>query len=215
MSSSPPQREVDGWILAHLKWQAFGSLTFRKEANTSRAVGLFLRIHRRAEALWRCRGEGYWMLRFERGEVAGREHAHFLVGGFPSRHHDEIRPGLVLDFFDVSGCLWWVREWVALVRGGWARIRPYEAASEHVLHTLIPYLLKGLSNRYENERFSGTHFSASLVEKLTALQGSNSVTRFGHQRGGASGKTHRADDETECEGQVNSSRGRADLTAGL
>lgn len=185
----------DGLILSLLPWQAFGSCTFRKCGNSRRAVGLFLRVLRRATALWQVRGEAYWVLRFEQGEVAGREHFHFLVGGFPSRNMS----GSKVDFFNVSGCLWWVHEWTCLTRGGWARCRPYVSECD-AANFSIPYLLKSsLENRYERGKFSEIHHSAGLLRRLAAMD-----------EGGASDvRGVRTGDETDSQGQTDSHRSLA------
>jgi len=171
---------VDHLILRRVSWQAFGSCTFRKERNFHRSLGLFLRVLRRAEALWQpgCEGFAIWLLRFERGEVAGREHFHFLVGGFPSRNMG----GSEMNFFCVSGCLWWVHEWSCLIRGGWARVRPYTEKTPNLAQSCRPvnYILKGLENRHEGDKFNQIHFSPSLVHVLrdTKSSGEGRAPRF-------------------------------------
>jgi len=152
--------EADSLILNLVPWQAFGSCTFRSVGNHRRAVGLFLRVLRRATALWNCKGEALWVLRFERGEMTSREHFHFLVGGFPTRH----MAGCPVEFFTSSGCLWWVHEWTCLSRGGWSRVRPINEKDMSV--TVTDYLRKGLSNRYEQDKFNCIHFSKPLLAFL-------------------------------------------------
>lgn len=153
---------VDDYVLGEASWQAFGSCTFAKARNSRKALGLFMRMVRRADGLW-GRGPGaYWVLRFEKGEVAGREHFHFLVGGFPSRQ----RGGSWMDFFTDSGCLWMVHEWTCLRSGGWARVRPYAELCD----SAVEYLLKARENEYERGKFQDLHYSGSFMAYATELR---------------------------------------------
>lgn len=146
----------DRFVIDCLQWQAFGTLTFRKSINHRKAVGLFLRVLRRAELLWQMKQlRSFYFLRFEQGEMTGREHFHFLVGGFPSRQLG----GFKMEKFTTSGCLWFVHEWSCLVSGGFARVRPYTDLHDSASN----YILKGIANRYELNKFTHCRISEHLV----------------------------------------------------
>jgi len=152
----------DTYVLNSVEWQAFGSLTFRAERNAKMSIPLFLRVNRRAEALWGCKGDSWWVLREEQGEAFGRNHVHFLVGGFPAKFFSVEKGVTRMEFFSSTGCLWWVHEWTVMVRGGWARVRPINELCE----TANEYIAKGRSNRYEMDKFNDIHFSRKLVQLI-------------------------------------------------
>lgn len=148
---------VDRFIIDQAEWQAFGSCTFARQSNARKSIGLFLRVFRRAQDLWSSKDFApFFLLRFEEGEISGREHFHFLVGGFPTRR----RLNAKLRFFDTSGCLWWVHEWSCLNSGGWARVRPFGELKE----SASDYIAKGGANRYELDKFNRIHFPKCFLD---------------------------------------------------
>ena len=76
------------FFLSSIYWQLFGGLTFRQADLSERArlcmwfsfvreIARFNRLHL---------SNVLWVLRLERGDLAGRLHFHFLVSGLPQRN---------------------------------------------------------------------------------------------------------------------------------
>ena len=148
------------WALAldSERWAAFGSLTFRAERNAPRGVRLFQKILRVTADKLNLDEDGFrsllWVVRKEIGEIWGRRHLHFLIGGVPRIHGQ--------DFFCVHGCFWFIHEWFCLSRGGWARVRPFAMLKEE---SASEYIAKGGANAYEVDKFDDLIASASFLKK--------------------------------------------------
>lgn len=130
----------EGWAfsLARLDWDVFGSLTFRGCVPRPRvAYGLFWRYMREsAQYLHRPYRELLVALRCERGELGGRPHFHFLLGGTGSSN-----------FVTLGFRLSWA--WKGLTGSKQVNIRPYDRSRSGVA-----YCCKCLgANAYEVGKF--------------------------------------------------------------
>ena len=78
------QQSFDSYAysLARLRWDVFGTLTFRSVPSTKKAFGqAWAHMHHAAELSGRPYSELLIALRPELGELGGRFHFHYLLGG--------------------------------------------------------------------------------------------------------------------------------------
>ena len=107
---------ADIYVLSKLRWQFFGSLTFRTERMPER-VGLtmFFGLMRKVAKDFHLYFPGLpWCLRLERGEIGQRLHHHFLLAGLQE------------NAACVATCFAMIRSWQNKLRGGHARIRLFD-----------------------------------------------------------------------------------------
>lgn len=73
--------------LAAMRWQFFGHLTFKREAESeARRVARFAAMLRAIAYRWHAHFPRLlWCLRQEYGDLGGRVHFHFLLAGLPPR----------------------------------------------------------------------------------------------------------------------------------
>jgi len=70
------------YSLARIRWDVFGTLTFRSVPSTKRAFGrAWAHMHQAAELVERPYSQLLIALRAELGEMGGRFHFHYLLGG--------------------------------------------------------------------------------------------------------------------------------------
>ncbi len=105
----------DIYTLAKLRWQFFGSLTFRSERMPERVrVTMFFALIRKSARDFRAYFPALpWCLRLEHGEIGRRLHFHFLLTGLPQ------------SAMCVATCFAMMRTWEKL-RGGSPRIRLFD-----------------------------------------------------------------------------------------
>jgi hypothetical protein len=106
---------ADVYTLAKLRWQFFGSLTFRTERlpERIRMSMCFALMRKVAKDFGTYFPNLPWCLRLERGEIGGRLHNHFLLGGLPASAGSS------------ATCFAMMRTWEKL-RGGHPRIRVFD-----------------------------------------------------------------------------------------
>ena len=133
------------YSLARIDWDVFGTLTFRSvpslKVSYGRAWSFFGLV---SKAVQRPYSGLLIALREERGEIGGRFHFHFLLGGTGSRNRVTLSHQCEKLWAKVHG------------QGAIARCRQYDAALRGV-----PYVTKCLSggglslgaNRYEVRKF--------------------------------------------------------------
>ena len=104
---------ADVYVLSKLRWQFFGSLTFRSERLPERVrTSMFFALIRKAARDFRVYFPTLpWCLRLERGEINDRLHHHFLLTGLPESAASR------------ATCFAMMRMWENKLRGGYARIR--------------------------------------------------------------------------------------------
>jgi hypothetical protein len=106
---------ADICVLSKLRWQFFGSLTFRSERMPERMrITLFFALMRKAAKDSRAYFPAMpWCLRLERGEINDRLHHHFLLTGLPE------------SATCIPTCFAMMRTWENKLRGGHPRIRVF------------------------------------------------------------------------------------------
>jgi hypothetical protein len=140
----PPRRRIlespDLWALGGVRWQFFGTLTFKQERLPDRVRNSMFNATLRQLA-----GEQHlhfprlpWCRREETGEHLGRRHYHFLLTGLPSRT------------VNLSSCFFLMHAWEK-IGGGMARVRLYDQRQDG-----LAYLTKCLSgaDAYETSKFA-------------------------------------------------------------
>jgi hypothetical protein len=143
------------YTLARFRWDYFGTLTFRSaRVPLSIQVYRFLRVVRALGGMSSVKFKNLrWALRLELGEIGGRPHFHFLLGGFPSFIVDTMTCAYMRGYWEGLG-------------GGMARVRLY---SSDAFDSGVEYLLKSLGcssqggmNQYELRKFGrGSVFHSS------------------------------------------------------
>jgi hypothetical protein len=153
------QQALDNYAysLARIRWDVFGTLTFRSVPSTKRAFGRAWAHMRHAAEL---SGQPYSRLlitlRAELGEMMGRFHFHYVVGGTQTRNEITLAHQLEHHWFGMFG------------QGAIAKCRAYDrsrAGVEYVTKCLSQGALG--SNEYELRKFN-------LADTVTL---SRSVTR--------------------------------------
>jgi len=153
------------FLLARVPWQLFVTLTWAgRKSESMRHRILFAWLRKLAEWNGIHFHRVLWLLREERGEVAGREHFHILIGGLPER---ALKLGLLHSIKNQ-----WKKE-----GGGWARVSPYT-------HGLagVQYVLKGDS---ETSSHGGSHYEALKFGTASKGTASKSVVLLLHHHAGS------------------------------
>ena len=105
----------DVFLLGQIRWQFFGTLTFKSERLPERVrLALWFALLRKAaKRFHRHFPKLPWCLRQEDGETTGRRHFHFLLAGLPP------------DAVNLQTCFWLMAHWENL-GGGMARISLFD-----------------------------------------------------------------------------------------
>jgi hypothetical protein len=132
------------YSLARIRWDIFGTMTFRHVPNPGKRDGrAWALMGLAAKLCQRPYSQLLIVLRGERGEMTGREHQHFLLGGTDARNRITLAHELEYEGFGLSGYL------------GFCKCRPYDDCRAGVA-----YVLKCLSegvwgaNEYELRKFN-------------------------------------------------------------
>ena len=132
------------YSLARLRWDVFGTLTFRSVPTPKRAYGRAWALMRRAaELVQRPYSRLLIALRAEHGELTGRFHFHFLLGGTQTRNEITLAHQLEHLWYGLFG------------QGAISKCRPYDRSRAGVA-----YVTKCLgqktwgANRYELGKFN-------------------------------------------------------------
>ena len=92
------------YSLARIRWDVFGTLTFRSVPSPKKAYGRAWALMRlTAELVQRPYSQLLLALRAELGELTGRFHFHFLLGGTNTRN--EITLAQIMDLRPVAAVL--------------------------------------------------------------------------------------------------------------
>lgn len=148
----------DTYVLGQIEWQLFGSLTWSGSDDIvsrkcRRALSSWFALARRV-----CRWHGLyfpgllWAVRAERGEISGRPHLHFLMGGLPV---GAASRGLCRSIEAV---------WDKKLHQGMARVRIF---GRNPTDSGLAYLLEGLDcgDVYESSKFVDTMDRSVVVSR--------------------------------------------------
>jgi hypothetical protein len=145
----------DLWVLCGVRWQFFGSLTFKQEKLPDRIrrsmFHAILRQLAKNQHIYFPRLA--WCRREELGELLGRRHYHFLLTGLATRS------------VNISTCFFLMHAWEKM-GGGWARVRLYDQSQDG-----LEYITKCLSgaDAYETSKFAEGLSALTLSEGLQRL----------------------------------------------
>lgn len=113
------------YSLARVRWDVFGTLTFRSVPSPKKAYGRAWRLFREAaELVQRPYSQLLIALRAELGEMTGRFHFHFLLGGTESRNEITLAHQLEHRWFGVFG------------QGAISKCRPYDRSRAGVAYVM-------------------------------------------------------------------------------
>jgi hypothetical protein len=132
------------YSLARVRWDVFGTLTFRSIPSTKRAYGRAWALMRLAAKLvQRPYSQLLIALRAELGEMTGRFHFHFLLGGTQARNEITLAHQLEHHWFGLFG------------QGAISKCRPYDRSRAGVAY-LTKCLGQGTwgANEYELRKFN-------------------------------------------------------------
>lgn len=139
-----PPLDSFAYSLARIRWDVFGTLTFRSVPSPKRAYGRAWRLFRQAaKLLQRPYSQLLIALRAEFGEKTGRFHFHFLLGGTETRNAITLSHQIEHLWFRLCG------------QGAISKCRPYDRSRAGVA-----YVTKCLqagnwgANRYELNKFN-------------------------------------------------------------
>ena len=132
------------YSLARIRWDVFGTLTFRSVPSPKRAFGrAWAHMHQAAEIVERPYSQLLIALRAELGEQGGRFHFHYLLGGTQARNEITLAHQLEHRWFGMFG------------QGAIAKCRAYDRSRAGVA-----YVTKCLSqgtwgaNEYELRKYN-------------------------------------------------------------
>jgi len=134
------------YSLARIRWDVFGTLTFKSVPSSERkAFGLaWAHMHHAAKLVGRPYSKLLIALRPELGELYGRFHFHYLLGGTWCRNEITLSHQLEHHWFGLRG------------QGSIAKVRAYNpslAGVEYVTKALSGYYVLGM-NEYETRKFN-------------------------------------------------------------
>jgi len=132
------------YSLARIRWDVFGTLTFRSVPTPKRAYGRAWALMRRAaELVQRPYSQLLIALRAEHGELTGRFHFHFLLGGTQARNEITLVYQLEHLWYGLFG------------QGSISKCRPYDRSRAGVAY-VTKCLGQGTwgANQYEVKKFN-------------------------------------------------------------
>jgi hypothetical protein len=147
---------AEEYALRRVQWQAFGSLSFRREKMPERhRYSLIFTFLRRVARYSRMHfRELKWAVRAELGEMTGRFHFHVLLAGMPE---NPLSP---------QTCSFINRVWTHQLKMGTADCRAWDGRDA------VSYILKGEdfslkgANAYEMGKFAGVRCQVTLSNSL-------------------------------------------------
>jgi hypothetical protein len=132
------------YSLARVRWDVFGTLTFRSVPSSKKAYGRAWALMRlAAELVQRPYSQLLIALRAEHGEMTGRFHFHFLLGGTNARNEISLGHQLEHLWFGLSG------------QGAISKCRPYDRSRAGVAYVTKCLGVKTWgANNYEVGKFN-------------------------------------------------------------
>lgn len=152
------------YSLARVRWDVFGTLTFRSVPPTKKAYGRAWEFFRQvAELVQRPYSHLLIALRAELGEMTGRFHFHFLLGGTQTRNEITLVHQLEHLWFGLFG------------QGAISKCRPYDRSRAGVAY-ITKCLGQGTwgANDYELRKFNladTVTLSHSVFRVIRSLDG--------------------------------------------
>lgn len=132
------------YSLARIRWDVFGTLTFRSVPSPKRAFGrAWAHMHQAAEIVGRPYSQLLIVLRAECGEMMGRFHLHYLLGGTWARNEITLAHQLEHRWYGLFG------------QGAIAKCRAYDHSRAGVAY-VMKCLTEGTwgANEYELRKFN-------------------------------------------------------------
>lgn len=137
--------------LALVDWRVWGTLTFKGEKSTRIKERMwFAHVRNWCSVVGARFSDCWWVRRSEFGELGGRHHFHYLIGG---REFDGVTLGM---------CFAMQNRWQKL-GGGWAHIREYDGPLGG-----LDYMLKALNGglAYETSKLAYSNSELLLSKAL-------------------------------------------------
>lgn len=175
----PQPLDSFAYTLARVRWDVFGTLTFRSVPSPKKAYGRAWALMRQAaELVQRPYSQLLIALRAEHGELTGRFHFHYLLGGTQTRNTITLAHQLEHRWFGLFG------------QGAISKCRPYDRSRAGVAY-VTKCLQAGTwgANRYELKKFDGADtvtLSRSVFRVIRDLDrmGRDAAARTGDKTGG-------------------------------
>jgi len=125
-------------VVSRVDWQFFSTLTFKGKVPRQgvQASAFFALLRTTANDFGVHFKRLLWVLRFESGEVTGREHLHALIAGLPAHAVSEKTCFAMMSYWERLG-------------GGMARIRVYDPSLggvDYIVDSVGEQSLRGLAN---------------------------------------------------------------------
>ena len=155
------------YSLARIRWDIFGTLTFRSVPSPKVAHGrAWALMHQAAELVQRPYSRLLIALRAEHGEMTGRFHFHFLLGGTQTRNAITLSHQLEHLWFGMFG------------QGGISKCRPYDHSLAGVAYVTkclgVSQMNRPGANVYEVGKFNladTVTLSRSVFRVIRSLDG--------------------------------------------
>jgi len=146
-------------LLTQVRWQFFGTLTFKSERLPERVrLGMYFALMRRVAYESRVYFPRLaWCLRQEQGEELGRRHFHFLLTGLPKR------------WVTKASCFYLMAQWER-IGGGMARVTVFDQrlnGAGYITKCLGEFPDAG--DRYESAKFESRHCDLMLSDAVWAI----------------------------------------------
>ena len=142
--------------LSQVKWQFFGTLTFKSGRMPERVrLSMYFAMLRAVCKEFKIHFKrSVWCLRLEQGEMTGRWHFHYLLTGLPRQ------------FVTKTTCFYLMNAWKQ-VNGGHSRIRIFDNSLGGVCYTVKCLGLNDPADIYESAKFG---YQASQLMLSDGLQ---------------------------------------------
>ena len=136
--------------LCQVKWQFFGTLTFRSGRLPERVrLRMYFALMRKVCKQFRIHFKrSVWCLRLEQGEMLGRWHFHFLLTGLPRQNVTRSTYFFIMKTWEKS-------------KGGHARVRLFDPSLSGVGYTVKCLGLSDPADVYESAKFG--HEASQLM----------------------------------------------------
>lgn len=146
----------DIYILTQVRWQLFGTLTFKSERLPERVrLSMYFALMRRVASEFGVYFPRLpWCLRQERGEQFGRRHFHFLLTGLPKQA------------VTITTCFYIMAQWERM-GGGMARVRVFDPRLNGVgyITECLGYA-PDAGDVYESAKFGSRHCELMLSDAV-------------------------------------------------
>ncbi|NRB76067.1 MAG: hypothetical protein HRU46_17030 [Verrucomicrobiales bacterium] len=154
-------------VLNQIRWQFFGTLTFRSDRLSERKrYGACFTLLRKISRQYKVPFDRLlWVLRREDGEKTGRTHFHYLLAGLDRRYENS------------TTCFWLMHRWETLRGGGHSRVEVFDPRLN-----AGSYILKGLGNFNDSTLGGGFYESAKFSSEESQLTIADAVWTVAERR---------------------------------